>query len=147
MSQIKVILKQDIKSLGNKNEIITVKEGYARNYLFANNLAIQYTDSTAGTLKNELSNNKSKINRLVEEAKDKKKLLESKKVILKVKSNEGKIFGSVSHQDLADAIKAELGLEIDKKKIVSDLIKSLGNHVVKIKLYHDVEANVNVEVI
>lgn len=147
MSVINVILKQNVKNLGEKNQVIKVKEGYARNFLFANDLAIPYTASVAKKVSHERADRGAKIQRHIDDAKAKKVILEEKTIVLKVKSKDGKVFGSVNHQDISTAIKTHTGLDIDKKKVLSDHIKQIGKHTAKVKLYHDVEASINLEVI
>lgn len=146
MSYISVILKEDVKSLGKKNEVVKVKDGYARNFLFANSLAIPFTISSKNTLSKESADKEAKEIRIKEESEKKKDVIDGKSVKLKVKSKDGKLFGAIVHKDIADAIYNQLGLKVDKKKIYSENIKSLGTFNISIKLHKEVLASVNLEV-
>lgn len=146
---MKVILKQDIKGTGKKDEVINVSEGYARNFLFRKDLAVEATD---GNLK-ELSRQKEAVNKRKEEelklAKDVAEKLKGLEVILNVKCGEGgRLFGSITTKDIAEIIEKNHGITIDKRKIeFKGSIKSIGVHPVTIKLHPKVSASVDVKVI
>lgn len=144
---MKVILLQDVKGTGKKGEICEVSDGYARNMLFKKNLAKEATAVEINSLKikqqAEEFHRREEIKRLTALAKE----LNGKTVNCSVKCGEnGKIFGSVTNQEISASLKAE-GYDIDKKKIViKEPIKSLGSHVAEIKLISDVPCKITVEV-
>ncbi|WP_314010228.1 50S ribosomal protein L9 [Pseudostreptobacillus hongkongensis] len=147
--KVKVILKETIKGVGKKDQIIEVKDGYANNFLFAQNKAVPATPENL----NKLENQKNKIEKNKEKetlhAKELKELLESRTINMKVKiGKEGKIFGSLGSKEIEDAIKEEFNIEIDKKKMGADSrLKTTGLHNVELKLYGDIKAilKINVE--
>lgn len=145
---MKVVLLQDVKSLGKKDEIVNVSDGYARNYLFPKNLA---AEATSGKL-NEISEKKkalaNKKKKEQEEARALAEKLNNKEVILKTKAGaNGKLFGSITNKDIADMIKSQYKIEVDKKKVVlDDAIKTLGSHLVEIKIYPEITAKIKVMV-
>ena len=130
---MKVVLLEDIKSLGKKGEIVEVSEGYARNL---------------NTLKLQKANEEKIAKEKLEAAKELAAKLNEASVSLTIKGGkDGRTFGSVSSKEIEEAIKEQLGLEIDKKKLViGEPIKTFGNHEVKVKLHKDVTANLNVKV-
>ncbi len=135
MAKIQVILLEDVAGQGRKGEIVTVSDGYARNFLFNNKKGVL---ATPEELQKEEERNKSL---------ELKKLLESKVLNIQVKAGEnGKLFGAITSKEIASQIKDELGLDIDKKKIEAN-IKNLGPDEVHIKLFTDVKAIIKVNVI
>ncbi|RRD39654.1 50S ribosomal protein L9 [Leptotrichia sp. OH3620_COT-345] len=145
--KVKVILKDTIKGVGKKDEIVEVKDGYANNFLFAQNKAVPATPENINKLKNRNEKIKRNHDNDVKKASELKELLNSKEIVLKVKSgNNGKVFGSVGGKEIAEAIKEQLNIEIDKKKISSDSrMKELGEHDVEIKLHSEVKAIIKVK--
>ena len=146
---MKVILKEDVKKLGQKGDLVNVAEGYARNFLFPRNLAVE---ASGGNLKSWKQEQKVQEKRQEREEDDAKKLagkLEGKSVKLAVKVGEGgRLFGSVTSKDLAAAISKQLKLKVDRKKIeLGDPLKTLGSHRVRVKLYPKVEAEVTAELV
>ena len=145
---MKVILKQDFEKLGNAGEIVTVKNGYARNFLFPQQIAYEATQSNMKKYEEE----KNKINfQMSKEVKKAEKLgQELEKVsctIAVAVGEEDKLFGSVTSQDIAAALQ-EKGIELDKRKILlEEPIKALGIYTVPIKLHSEVTANVKVWVV
>ena len=148
MSNISVILKEDIKALGKKNAIVQVKEGYAKNMLFPKDLAIPYTDSSAKKLKKEQGDVDARHARGKQACEDKKSLLEGKNIVVDVKCHDDKIFGSVGHKDISAAIKLQLKLDVDKRKVImeDDHIKHLGSYSVKVKLHPEVIATLELNI-
>jgi large subunit ribosomal protein L9 len=146
---MKVILKEDVKKLGKKGDVVNVADGHARNLLFPKGLAEPFTESSKKRLETEKQGQKDKADRLLKKAQDEAKELGEKKIVVKAKSGEsGKLFGSVTSPDIASAIKKDTGYEIDKRDILIDEpIRHTGFHEVKIKLHKNVTATVKVEVV
>jgi len=146
MAKVKVLLLQNVLGLGNAKSIVSVSKGYALNYLVPKGLAKVVNDDFAEEVSGEIEN--SEANR-VEKAKKEKDILESKTLIFKVNAgNNDKLFGSIGREDIGEKIKEEFGIEIDKKKIHLDMpIKKLGQYKVPVKLYKDIQAEVQVDVL
>ncbi|RKW36261.1 MAG: 50S ribosomal protein L9 [Leptotrichia sp.] len=146
--KIKVILTETIKGIGKKDEIIEVKDGYANNFLLNKNKAVLATPENINKLQKK--NEKIEKNRArdVKEANELKNILAKKEVVLKVKAGEnGKVFGSIGAKEIAEAIKEQLNIEIDKKKISSNTrVKDLGLHIVELKLHSEVKGSIKVKV-
>ena len=144
---MKVILTADVKGQGKKGEIINVSDGYARNFLFKNNLAQEATASTINSAR--ISAEAAEHRRAVEKAaaQELKKKLDSESVTVKIKVGEtGKLFGALNTQQIADAL-ADKGIEVDKKKIViAEPIKALGRYTVTVKCYAEISARLTVSV-
>ena len=145
---MKVILTEDVKSLGKKGEIVNVNDGYARNFILKKNLGLEATGKNLNDLKLQNRNAEKVAKEKLEAAQKLAKDLEDKSVTVKIQAGvEGKVFGSISSKEIALEAKKQLGLEIDKKKIViPDAIKSLGTYNVNIKLHKDVTATLAVKV-
>lgn len=146
---MKVILKQDIKGVGKKDEVINAADGYARNFLFPKNLAVP---ADTGNMNNLKAKSESNAFRKGEELKEAKEIAEKLKKItlkLKVKAGEnGKLFGGVTSKEISEALKKEYKIDVDKKKIIlKDAIKQAGTTRVEIKLYEGVVASVLVMVV
>ena len=142
---MEVILLKDVKGQGKKDEIIKVSDGYARNYLIKNNLAVEVTKRSKEVLDRELLNRHNKEEELVKNLNEIKKKLENKEIKFKVNTGkEDKVFGIVSTKQISEKLK-ELGYEIDKKQIkIDESIKSLGTHEVTIVLHKRVEFKIRV---
>lgn len=146
---MKVILKKDVPNVGEEHEAVEVSEGYARNYLFPRNLGQEATKAALA----ELEKNK----RLVEKKKEIKsgsmkkvaEQLSAAVIEIKMDAGEGgKLFGSVTNADISAAIKEQLGLDVEKKKIeLAEHIKMTGEHSAKAKLFTGVEAVVKINVV
>lgn len=145
---MKVILLEDVKSLGKKGEIVNVNDGYARNFILPKKLGLEATGKNLNDLKLQKSNQEKIAKENLEAAKKLAAQLEASKVELKIKVGEGgRVFGSVSSKEIAAAAKAQLKLDIDKKKIQQkEAIKSLGTHLVPVKLHPEVIAELKVVV-
>lgn len=143
---MKVILLEDVKSLGKKGEVVNVNDGYARNLLFKKNLGIEATKQNLNDLKLQKQNNDKLEAERLEEAKKLAKELEEKEVVLAIKTgSDGRVFGSVSTKEIAEAAKEQLGYELDKKKMhLKDAIKSIGTFHVPIKLHPKVTVELKV---
>lgn len=146
---MKVILKADIKGVGKKDEVINASDGYARNFLFPKNLAVEANVENMSKLKAKQDSNAYKKSQEKEEA---KKIADKlSKILLKVpvKAGEnGKIFGGVSAKEISDLLKEEYKIEVDKKKIeLKETIKTLGVRTITIKLYEGVIGDLKIDVI
>ncbi|MDD3093002.1 MAG: 50S ribosomal protein L9 [Clostridia bacterium] len=145
---MKVILTQDVKSLGKKNQLINVSDGYARNFLFKKKLAIEADAKNLNIMKDKIQSYNSKRDRELIEANILKSKLEDKEVKMEMLAGEnGKLFGSITTKDIADAIKKQHKTEIDKRKIhLDEPIKSIGTTNVAIKVHSDVSISINIVV-
>ena len=145
---MKVILLEDVKSLGKKGAVVNVNDGYARNLLFKKNLGIEATKQNLNDLKLQKQNNDKLEAERLEEAKKLAKELEEKEVVLAIKTgSDGRVFGSVSTKEIAEAAKEQLGYELDKKKMhLKDAIKSIGTFHVPVKLHPKVTVELKVVV-
>lgn len=145
---MEVILLEDVKALGKKGEIVKVNDSYARNCLLPKKLGVEANSKNLNDLKLQNAN-KAKIEKQkLEEARALAEKLGELSVTLNIKSGEGgKTFGSVSTKEIAQAVKEQLGLELDKKKMILDEpIRTLGNHIIQVKLHKEVSANLTVKV-
>lgn len=142
---MKVILLQDVKKQGKKDDIINVSDGYAHNFLFKNNLAVPYTETSKNVLDKQIKKRNDEEDALVESLNEIKKKLENKVIKFKVKTGkEDQVFGTVSTKQISDEIK-KLGFDIDKKKIKSDTsIDTLGVHNVTIELHKKVKFEIKI---
>ena len=145
---MKVILKQDIKGVGKKDQIINAADGYARNFLFPKNLAVPADEGNMNNLK---AKNESKAYRKGEDLKEAKEIAEKLKKItvkIEVKAGEnGKLFGAVTAKEISETLKKDFGIEVDKKKVLlSESIKVAGVTTVDLKLNEGVMAKVAVMV-
>ena len=145
---MKVILLEDVKTLGKKGEIVNINDGYARNFVLPKKLGIEANAKNLNDLKLKNANDAKVAKEKLEEAKEFAKVLEESTVVVKIKTGEGgKTFGSVSSKEIAQEAKKQLNFDIDKKKIVLDEpIRSLGVHIIQIRLHKDVIAKLNVHV-
>lgn len=146
---MKVILKQDIKGVGKKDQVINAADGYARNFLFPKNLAVP---ADTGNMNNLKSKNESVAFRKGEDLKEAKKVAEKMKEItvkIAVKAGDnGKLFGGVTAKEIAETLKSDFGIDVDKKKVLlSETIKVAGTTKVDIKLNEGVVATVQVMVV
>lgn len=145
---MKVILLADVRPHGKKGEVVEVSDGYARNVLFRKKLGVEATPANLNSLKLKKQHDVALAAERLEGAAEMKERIEKLTVETAIKTGDnGKTFGSVSSKEIAEALKEQHGLEVDRKKIVIDEpIKALGNFVVKIKLHPEVTADLNVHV-
>ena len=145
---MKVVLLEDVKSLGKKGDIVEVSEGYARNFIIPKKNGVEANQENLNTLKLQKANEEKIAKEKLEAAKELAAKLNEASVSLTIKGGkDGRTFGSVSSKEIEEAIKSQLGLEIDKKKLVIvEPIKTFGNHEVKVKLHKDVTAALKVKV-
>lgn len=144
-----IILKQDVNNLGYKDDIVTVKPGYARNFLIPQGIAILATERNRKILAEELRQRAHKEEKIKNEALEKAKVLEGLKLQIPAKAAAtGKIFGSVNNIMIANAIKEATNLEVDRKQIVinEDSIKEVGEYKAKVKLHKEVQVEVDFNV-
>ncbi|MBP3902213.1 MAG: 50S ribosomal protein L9 [Blautia sp.] len=145
---MKVILLEDVKSLGKKGDLVNVSDGYARNMLFPKKLGVEANAKNMNDLKLRKANEQKVAQENLEAAKAFAKDLEDKVVVVKIKVGEGgKTFGSVSAKEISEAAKASYGLDIDRKKIVlATPVKTTGEFSVPVKLHPKVTGNLKVRV-
>ena len=145
---MKVILLENVKSLGKKGEIVNVNDGYARNFILPKKLGVEATGKNLNDLKLQKNNEKKVAQENLDAAKELAAELSAGKVELAIKVGEGgRRFGSVSSKEIAVAVKDQMQLDIDKKKIqLKESIKSLGTHIVTVKLHPEVSAELKVVV-
>ena len=144
-----IVLLEDVKALGKKGEVVKVNDGYARNFILPKKLGVEATPKNLNDLKLQKANDAKVAAEQLAAAKELGKQLEEASVTLSIKAGEGgRAFGSVSSKEIGKAIGDQLGLEIDKKKIVlNDPIKSIGSFEVPIKLHKEVTARLAVKVV
>lgn len=145
---MKVILLEDVKSLGKKGDICDVSDGYARNFIIPKKKGVEATPDNLNNLKLKNANDAKVARENLENAQTLAAQLADKTVVIRVKVGEGgKLFGAIASKEIAAAVLDQTGLELDKKKIVlADPIKALGEHKVKVKLHKDVTASLLVKV-
>ena len=145
---MKVILLQDVKALGKKGETVEVSEGYARNFILKKKLGVEATAKNMNDLKLQKANEAKIAKELLEQAQAFAEDIKEKSVTVTMKTGEGgRTFGSVSTKEIAAAAKAQLGIDIDKKKLqLSEPIKTLGVTIVPYKVHPKVTAQLTVKV-
>ena len=145
---MKVILLQDVKSLGKKGEVVDVNDGYARNYVLPRKLGIEANGRNMNDLKLQKANEEKLARQQLEEAQDFAAAMEKDEVVVSIKAGEGgRTFGSVSSKEIAAAYKEQCGKEIDKKKIqLPEAIRSFGVFEVGVKLHPKVTGTLKVKV-
>lgn len=145
---MKVILLEDVKSLGKKGEIVNVNDGYVRNFILPKKLGLEATSKNLNDLKLQKQNDEKVAQEKLDAAKALAEEIKEKSITVKIQAGvEGKVFGSISSKEIATEAKKQLNMDIDKKKIViPDAIKSLGTYNVNIKLHKDVTATLTVKV-
>lgn len=145
---MKVILLEDVKSLGKKGEIVNVNDGYARNFILPKKLGVEANGKNMNDLKLQKANQEKVAKEQLEAAKQLAETIEKGQVTLAIKIGEGgKSFGSISSKEIAAAVKEQMNLDMDKKKIqLKDGIKTTGTHEVPVKLHPKVTAKLKVVV-
>ena len=144
---MKVILKQDVKNLGKKGELVNASDGYARHYLFPRGLATEANASAMNDFNNKENAKKYHKQQEIDAAKADAAKLDGKTFKLTAKAGaNGKLFGSVTAKDVSAVIKTDLGLDIDKRKISVEDIKQFGTYEAEIKVYQSISAKIYVQV-
>ena len=144
---MKVVLKQDVKGLGKKGELVNASDGYARNFPFPKNLAVEANAQNMTELKNREQAAKYKIETDTAEAKKNAERMSGKTITITAKAGQnGKLFGSVTAKEIAEKIEKEFGIKTDKRKITVEDIKQFGTYEFEIKLYTGVSAKLFVRV-
>jgi large subunit ribosomal protein L9 len=145
---MKVILKEDVKSIGGMGQVVDVSDGFARNYLVPRGLAVEANVKNIRSLEHEKKVIQEKARKVKNSVQDLADRLANMTVVIKTKAGEeGKLFGSVTTMDIAEQLKNQ-GIEIDKKKIsLDEPIKRLGTYAVNLRLHSEITAQVNIQVI
>lgn len=146
---MEIVLLEDVKTLGKKGQIVKVNEGYARNFILPKKLGVEATAKNLNDLKLQKANADRIAAEQLAAARELGEKLEKSVVTLSIKAGEnGKAFGSVSSKEIGKAITEQLGLEIDKKKLVlPEPLKTFGTHEVPVKLHKDITAKLSVKVV
>ncbi len=145
---MKVIFLKDVKGTAKKGELREVSDGYARNFLFPRQIAKEATTGSINDLKQQQTSEALKKEKIEQDAIDLGEKMKSLKITIYSKAGEGgKLFGSITSKDVAERLKKEHSIDIDKRKILmDDHIKTLGEHTVNVKLHQNVTASFTVEV-
>ena len=145
---MKIVLLENVKKLGKKDEIIEVSDGYARNVLIPKKLGLPATAENLNNVRLKNKNEEKKEENLRNIAEKNKEVLEKAKFEVSIKAGaNGKTFGSITNKEIADAIKNVADIEVDRKDILLDeSIKNVGSYEIKVKLHKDITANIKVEV-
>ena len=145
---MKIILLQDVKALGKKGELVNVNDGYARNFILPKKLGVEANSRNMNDLKLQKAHEEKRAQEIYEEARALGAQIAASSVRVSIKTGEGgKIFGSVSSQEISQAASEQLGLDIDKKKMqLPSPLKSLGTHMVPVKLHPKVTVELKVVV-
>ncbi|HOQ08321.1 MAG TPA: 50S ribosomal protein L9 [Clostridiales bacterium] len=145
---MKVILKQDVKGLGKKDDLVNVSDGYARNFLFPKGLAVEANESNLNIVKTRKEAEKSRRDKELAQARKLAEELRNLEVVIRAKTGEnGKLFGSITSKDISDKLKEDFGMDIDRKKIVMpDAIKATGTYEIDVKLYPEVSGRLKVRI-
>ena len=145
---MKVILLQDVKSLGKKGELVEASDGYARNYLLPRKIAREANAQAMNEYKNAENSKNFKIATQKAQAEQQKKMLEGKKFVMTAKAGQGgRLFGSITAKQVAEEIKKQYNIVVDKRKVVLEChIKEFGTYKAEVKLYTGISANIDVQV-
>ena len=146
---MKVILLQDVRGKGKKGQMLEVSDGYARNYMLPRKIAIEATADAVNTMR---MNDKATQERIAKEKAEAmetaKKLREMTVTVMAKGGGNGRLFGSITNQEIADALKAKTGINLDKRKIViADAIKNVGTYTVTCKLGYEITAPLTVKIV
>ena len=144
---MQVILMQDVKGKGKKGDVIKVPDGYARNFLFPKGIAIEANASNLNDLKGKRESVEFQTEQSKQRAEEIAEKFKTIEVVIETKAGDnGKLFGSITSKDVADALTAQHHIKLDRKKFVMDSIKTLGTHNVKVKLFTGITGELTVVV-
>ena len=144
---MQIILLEDVKSLGKKGTVVKVNDSYGRNYIIPRKLGVEANAANLNDLKLQNANTEKLEAARVQSAKDVKAILDGKTFVVRIKAGkDGKTFGSVTAKEVAAAIMETAKIEIDKKKIVMEPVKAIGEQRVKLKLHKDINAEILLKV-
>lgn len=143
---MEVILKKDVENLGYANDIVSVKPGYANNYLLPRGLATVATESAKKVLAENIKQRAHKDAKILADAEQLASRIEALDIVIAAKAEEGRIFGSVTSADLAQSM-AEKGVEVDRKNISVDPVKQVGQYEASVKLHKNVKATLRFSVV
>ena len=143
---MQVILLEDVKGVGNKGQIINASDGHAKNFLFPRNLAAPATKSNLASLDAKQKKAEHKINQEIAAANAIAARFKKLRIVVRV-GESGKMFGSVSNKEISDAFQKQLGIAVDRKKIVVEPVKTVGEYTATVKLHPKVSAKVEFEVV
>lgn len=145
---MKVILTQDVKSIGKKGDVVNVSEGYANNFIFPKKVGVPATEAAVKTQAEKDKSEKAKEAKVLAHAKELAEQLSTKIVVIKAKAgNEGKLYGTITSKEVAVEVKNQLGYDVDKRKIhLDEHIRVIGNHTAYFKLHPQVTAKVTISV-
>lgn len=142
---MKVVLLADVKGQGKKGQLVNVSDGYARNFLFPKNLAIEANAAAMGELKSREEAAAHHKQEEIDAAKELAKKLNGANVVVRAKAgSQGKLFGSITSKEIAAEIEKTMGIKIDRKKMQVNDIKNFGEYTAEIKLYTGISAQINV---
>jgi len=146
---VKVILLQDSKDLGKKGAVVNVSDGYARNYLFPRSIATEANESNMKSLQEVEKREDAKVKKALADAKAVASHLKEKVVTVRARAGEtGRLFGSVTAKDIADAIQAQFKIPVDKRRVeLQETVKSIGLYTALLSLHQNVEVQINVKVV
>ena len=142
---MKVILKKDVKGLGKVEDLVNVSDGYAKNFLFPKSLAVEATASNMNVMKTKKDAEAHREEKNISVAQELAKRIEEAALVMKIKAGEaGRLFGAVTNKDIATELKEKYNIDVDKKKINMDSIKTIGEFTAEVKLYPSVSATLNI---
>ncbi|PIE54851.1 MAG: 50S ribosomal protein L9 [Dethiosulfovibrio peptidovorans] len=145
---MKVILMDEVRKLGKKNEVLEVSDGYARNFLFPRKLAIEATKGNLNKLQDQENSSKKKDQQARAQAEEERKHLQNRQVTVSMSAGEGgRLFGSVTTAQIVEAIREQFDVNVDKKNVrIADVVKTLGHYPCTVRLYQGVEASMTLKV-
>lgn len=142
---MKVILLKDVKGLGKKGDVVNASDGHARNFLFPRKLAKEATENNLHVLNNQKDKAMREKQAEIEAAQGLASKLRGKEIKIITKAGEGgKLFGAITSKDIAEEIYKNFDIKVDKKKVVADTIKHLGNYDIEVKLYAEISTKMKV---
>ena len=145
---MKVILNQDIKGVGKKDQIINASDGYATNFLFPKNLAVPADKTNMSKLQARKDSYEFKKEEERKKALKEKEEIEKITLVIEVKSGDnGKIFGSITSKEIAENLEKQYKINVDKKKIAMENIKNIGSYIVEIKLFEKITAKLKINTV